>query len=118
MRSAPPAHIFPARSMFRDLSTSRPKPRMRVMRRHTLPLAATAAGAALVAAFAARTDAPRDLPNDGLELPSGFRATLFADSLSAPRHMVVATNGDLIVGIRSTQQVPGGVVVLRDVNGD
>jgi len=32
--------------------------------------------------------------------------------------MVVAPNGDLIVAIRSTQQVPGGVVVLRDANGD
>lgn len=32
--------------------------------------------------------------------------------------MVVAPNGDVFVAIRSTQQVPGGIAVLRDVKGD
>jgi glucose/arabinose dehydrogenase len=60
--------------------------------------------------------------NGGLTLPAGFCATLFADSLVAPRHMVVAPNGDVIVAIRSTRgaqaAVPGGVAVLRDADGD
>src|SRR5688500_4558423 len=60
--------------------------------------------------------------NAGLKLPSGFCATLFADSLNAARHMDVAPNGDVIVGIRSTRgaqgPVPGGVIVLRDADGD
>jgi len=82
-------------------------------------LALVAAGAVLAAAFT-RTARPAACPSDnaGLKLPAGFCATLFADSLSAPRHIVVAPNGDVIVAVRSTQQVPGGVAVLRDVNGD
>src|SRR5438874_2496917 len=71
---------------------------------------------------------PRRLPpgcapdNGGLKLPPGFCATLFADSLGAPRHLVVAPNGDVIVALRETRRdsvrVPGGVVILRDANGD
>jgi glucose/arabinose dehydrogenase len=61
--------------------------------------------------------------NGGLKLPAGFCATLFADSLTAPRHMAVAPNGDVIVGLRGTRSrtggsVPGGVVILRDADGD
>jgi len=60
--------------------------------------------------------------NGGLKLPAGFCATLFADSLTAPRHMAVAANGDVIVGLRGTRSasgtVPGGVVILRDADGD
>ena len=60
--------------------------------------------------------------NAGLGLPAGFCATLFADSLASPRHMVVASNGDVIVAIRESRRdsvrVPGGVVVLRDLDGD
>jgi glucose/arabinose dehydrogenase len=60
--------------------------------------------------------------NAGLKLPDGFCATLFAESLGAPRHMTVAPNGDVIVAIRTTRNaqgmVPGGLFVLRDVNGD
>ncbi|HJQ21096.1 MAG TPA: PQQ-dependent sugar dehydrogenase [Gemmatimonadaceae bacterium] len=82
-------------------------------------LATTVALFLAAAAFAGRRPAPACAPdNGGLKLPAGFCATLFADSLSAPRHMVVAPNGDLIVAVRSTQQVPGGIVALRDANGD
>lgn len=80
-----------------------------------LGLAASAATVSAVSSPEPRACAP---DNGGLKLPPGFCATLFADSLSAPRHIVVAPNGDVIVAIRSTQQVPGGVVVLRDANGD
>jgi len=81
---------------------------------------ALVAAAVLVAAAFTRIDRTTACPseNAGLKLPSGFCATLFADSLSSPRHIVVAPNGDVIVAIQSRQTVPGGVAVLRDVNGD
>lgn len=84
-----------------------------------LSLAIVVAGSLISSAFTASGPSIACAPdNAGLILPPGFCATLFADSLSAPRHMVVAPNGDVIVAIRSTQQVPGGVAVLRDENGD
>jgi glucose/arabinose dehydrogenase len=60
----------------------------------------------------------------GLKLPSGFCATLFADSLATPRQMDVAPNGDVFVGLNGragTQgrpAIPGGVLVLRDADRD
>jgi glucose/arabinose dehydrogenase len=61
--------------------------------------------------------------NGGLTLPSGFCATLFAESLAAPRQMDVAPNGDVIVGLRGARPQnappqPGGVAILRDANKD
>lgn len=69
---------------------------------------------------------PCDANNASLTLPTGFCATVFADKVGAPRHMVVAPNGDLLVignpyqtnaeagGARSG----GSLMLLRDVNGD
>jgi glucose/arabinose dehydrogenase len=51
--------------------------------------------------------------NAGLTLPAGFCAQLFADSLGRPRHMVVAPNGDVFAARRN-----GGIMILRDTNGD
>jgi len=51
--------------------------------------------------------------NGGITLPSGFCATIFADSLAQPRHLVVAPNGDVFVALSG-----GGVMALRDRNGD
>jgi len=64
--------------------------------------------------------------NAGLQLPAGFCVTLFADSLTGPRQMDVAPGGDVMVALRGAAAnanqgraaVPGGVVVLRDTNGD
>jgi glucose/arabinose dehydrogenase len=63
--------------------------------------------------------------NAGLKLPAGFCVTLFADSLAGPRQLDVAANGDVFVGLRgragsqqSADRVPGGVMVLRDADGD
>ena len=68
---------------------------------------------------------PCDPNNAGLTLPAGFCATLFADSLGAARHLVVAANGDVFVNARAqrgqnpqTQGNPGGIWVLRDADGD
>ena len=59
----------------------------------------------------------------GLRLPAGFCATVFADSIGAARHLVVAPNGDVFVNLRSSRQgrlasIPAGQVGLRDTNGD
>ena len=51
--------------------------------------------------------------NGGITLPNGFCATVFADSLARPRHLTVAPNGDVFVALQS-----GGVIALRDGNGD
>ena len=65
----------------------------------------------------------------GLQLPEGFCATLFADSASGARHIVVAPNGDVFVNTdpsRARRAAPGaptaassgGILALRDTNGD
>jgi glucose/arabinose dehydrogenase len=51
--------------------------------------------------------------NGGIILPKGFCAVVVADSLPAPRHMVVMPNGDLYVSSMRT-----GMFGLRDTNGD
>src|SRR5687768_5751097 len=68
---------------------------------------------------------PCDANNAGLTLPNGFCATLFADSLGAARHLVVASNGDVLVNARATRSPnpntpgnPGGLYILRDADGD
>jgi glucose/arabinose dehydrogenase len=59
--------------------------------------------------------------NGGIGLPAGFCASIFADSLPAPRHLWVANNGDVYVSLsgrggRGSAPVPGGIVVLRDAD--
>lgn len=87
-------------------------------------LFALAGLAPIVAAAQAR---PRcDPDNGGLELPKGFCATVFADSVWGARHLTVAPNGDLIVSTYGRQTGGeggsggrgGGIVILRDRNGD
>lgn len=58
--------------------------------------------------------------NGGITLPDGFAAALVVDSLGlrddhSARHIVVADNGDIYMKTRSTE---GGIVALRDTNGD
>ena len=65
----------------------------------------------------------------GLQLAEGFCATVFADSASGARHIVVAPNGDVFVNTdptRARRTAPGaptaastgGILALRDTNGD
>ena len=62
--------------------------------------------------------------NGGITLPSGFCATVFADSIGHGRHIVVAANGDVYVNTWSGPYYegathPGGfLVALRDTNND
>jgi glucose/arabinose dehydrogenase len=60
-----------------------------------------------------------DSDNGGLTLPAGFCAQVVAGNLGIGRQMVVAANGDLFVSLRNVDaKTPGGVVALRDTNGD
>jgi glucose/arabinose dehydrogenase len=59
--------------------------------------------------------------NAGLTLPNGFCAGIFADSLGGVRHMAIAANGDVLVSRQNRQRgdsTGGGVMVLRDADGD
>lgn len=62
--------------------------------------------------------------NAGLSLPTGFCATIFADSIGHARHVVVAPNGTVYVNTWSGRyfQTPahegGFLVALRDTNND
>ncbi len=59
-----------------------------------------------------------DSDNGGITLPPGFCALVAADGLGTARHLVVAPNGDVYVALQSGEGTPGGVVALRDANGD
>ena len=59
-----------------------------------------------------------DADNGGIQLPDGFCAFVVADGLGAVRHLDVAPNGDIFVAIRNQQNAPGGIIALRDTDGD
>jgi len=64
-----------------------------------------------------------DPDNGGLTLPGGFCALVVANDVGIARHIAVAANGDLYVatqsrGGRGTPETGGGVVGLRDADGD
>lgn len=67
---------------------------------------------------AQRTDCAPD--NGGITLPTGFCASVFADSLPGPRHLRVMPNGDVYVSLagRGRGGPAGGVIMLRDANRD
>jgi glucose/arabinose dehydrogenase len=82
------------------------------------------AALALAAALAAAGSRPAarqpacDPGNGGLVLPPGFCAAVVADRVGAPRHLAVAPNGDVFVALENRRGGPGGVLALRDTNGD
>jgi len=96
----------------------------------TVRTLAIAAAAAAIAACSgndggrAASSADGGAVDSGIKLPPGFTATIFADRLDRPRHIAVRDNGDVYVALRSGRQqiVPedsaGGVIGLRDTNGD
>jgi glucose/arabinose dehydrogenase len=53
----------------------------------------------------------------GIRVPEGFDAQIFADGIGRARHIAVRDNGDVFVALRRPNQ-GGGVVVLRDDDGD
>jgi glucose/arabinose dehydrogenase len=86
-------------------------------------LTAGAAIAALTIGVRGQSKIVCDPDNGGIKLPQGFCALVVADDVGTARHMAVAANGDLYVatmsqGGRGTPESGGGVVALRDANGD
>ena len=59
-----------------------------------------------------------DAGNGGITLPQGFCAAVVADNVGPARHLLVAPNGDLFVSVNNGRSGRGGVVALRDTNGD
>lgn len=55
--------------------------------------------------------------NSSLELQPGFTSEIFVDSLGEARHIAINTNGDIYVSL-SNKKNNGGIVGLRDSNGD
>jgi hypothetical protein len=58
-----------------------------------------------------------DPDNGGITLPQGFCALVAADGLGTARHLAVAPNGDVFVALQGQGEM-GGVMALRDTNGD
>ncbi len=95
---------------------------------HRYATGLAAAGAAMALALSISHAQSRPLPtcdpdNGGLTLPAGFCALVVASDNPTARHLVVAANGDVYValrggGQRGGAQVPGGVMALRDKDGD
>jgi len=79
-----------------------------------------AAGFALIAQTKQAVRQPAcDADNGGITLPAGFCAQVVADNLGIGRQMAVAANGDLFVSLRNVDpKTPGGIMALRDTNGD
>ena len=89
------------------------------MRRALLGLLAVALTAPLALfAQAGRPAVSCDPGNGGLTLEAGFCAMVVAESVGQARHLVVSPAGDVYVAIRSQADAPGGIVALRDTNGD
>ncbi len=97
-----------------------------VAARNTLRYLAVAL-ALSVATLAPRTGAAQspgtircDADNAGITLPDGFCALVFADAVGRARHIAVAPNGDVFVALRASRgnEASGGVVALRDTDGD
>ena len=80
--------------------------------------------AALMLVAACEAGPPACDPDSGsLSLPDGLCAVVVADSVGPARHLDVAANGDIFVALRNTfgperERIPGGVIALRDVDGD
>ena len=82
-------------------------------------LVASAALVGVAVSIGAQATLPGcDPDNGGIDLPDGFCAMVVADNLGAARHIEVAPNGDLYVAIRNLGNAPGGIIALRDANGD
>jgi len=58
-----------------------------------------------------------DPDNAGLILPEGFKAILVTDTTGRARHIDVNDNGDIYISLRRNTG-PGGIVALRDEDGD
>ncbi len=56
--------------------------------------------------------------NAGLTVPQGFCVQIVADSVGPARHVTVAPNGDIFIALSNSRTARGGVLALRDADGD
>jgi glucose/arabinose dehydrogenase len=99
---------------------------MGILRKHAVgaSVAAVIAAGGLVMTVSGQPAVACDPDNGGLKLPQGFCALVVATDVGPARHIAVASNGDLYVatesrgGGRGAPETGGGVVALRDANGD
>jgi len=78
-----------------------------------------ACAAVLALAIPARAAAPAcDDDDAGLALPEGFCALEVARDTGPVRNLVVAPDGDVYAALRPRGGGPGGVLALRDTDGD
>jgi len=73
--------------------------------------------------YLSRCQSPSGLPspdpdNGGLFLPDGFRALVVADSVGRARHLAIRDNGDIYIKLSASDSIRGGIVAMRDINGD
>ena len=61
---------------------------------------------------------PADGGGGELTVPAGFEVTVFADELGRGRHVTVRENGDVYVSLQRKHDKGGGIVALRDRDGD
>src|SRR5262245_2061187 len=87
---------------------------MKGFTRLAVPIAALFAAVTLRGASAPSCDPD----NGGIKLPQGFCAAIVATDVGPARHLVVAPNDDVYVSLEGGRGSTGGVVALRDTNGD
>ena len=81
--------------------------------------AATACGDAEPIQPEVPTEVPADpLCDPAITVPEGFCARVYHPGVGAARQLAVASNGDVFVAVRNTGNQRGGVVALRDFDGD
>jgi glucose/arabinose dehydrogenase len=63
---------------------------------------------------------PLCVEDGAISLPAGFCVTVFADDVGRARHITVTPSGDVFVAVADAfdGSSTGGIVALRDVNGD
>jgi glucose/arabinose dehydrogenase len=88
-----------------------------VLRRFLLPTAAILSTASS-ATSAQGTRAACSPANLGITVPEGFCVQLVADSVGPARHVTSAPNGDLFIALSNSRTARGGVLALRDADGD
>ena len=81
--------------------------------------AATACGGAEPSQPEIPTEVPADpLCDATITVPEGFCARVYHPGVGAARQLAVASNGDVFVAVRNQGNQRGGVVALRDFDGD
>jgi len=99
------------------------RPRMLFPAAIRVAFAAAAFAAACGTADSPAPEVPTEVPQDpvcdpAISVPDGFCARVYHPGVGAARQLAVAANGDVFVAIRNRGNTTGGVVALRDLDGN